>query len=108
MGLEEGFATLIFELGILGPILWLFWTASLVYATWKSVLRVKGTPMFPLAICIWWFEFLLLFPYTFAGLAPYQNYVYNAYFWLLTGILLSLPRLNEQNSLQPQIQASHR
>jgi hypothetical protein len=97
--LEEGFATMIWELGILGPILWLFWAGMLVYATWTAVLRVKGTSMFPLAICIWWFGFMLLFPFTFAGLAPYQNYVYNAYFWLLTGILFSLPRLNEQASL---------
>jgi hypothetical protein len=108
MDLEEGFANLIFELGILGPILWLAWTASLVYTAWKTVLRVKGTPMFPLAICIGWFGFLLLFPFTFAGLAPYQNFVFNAYFWLLTGILFSLPRLSEQSSLQPGIQVRPR
>lgn len=99
MSLEEGYANLIFELGILGPILWLFWTGILVYATWMAVLRVKGTPMFPLAICIWRFGFLLLFPFTYGGAAPYQNYVYNAYFWLLTGILFSLPRLSQQASL---------
>jgi hypothetical protein len=99
--LEEGFATLIFELGILGPILWLIWAASYVYTGWKTVLRVKGTSMFPVAICIWWFGFLLLFPFTFGGMAPYQNFVYNAYFWLLTGVLFSLPRLNEQSSLLP-------
>ncbi len=102
MGLEEGFATLIFELGILGPILWLFWAGSLIYTTWKTVVRVKGTSTFPLAICIWWFGFLLLFPFTYGGFQPYQNFVYNAYFWLLTGILFSLPRLSEQGSLQPE------
>jgi hypothetical protein len=100
MNLEEGFATLLFELGILGPILWLIWTGTFVYASWKAVLQVKGTSTFPLAICIWWFGLVLLFPMTFAGFAPYQNYVYNAYFWLLTGILFSLPRLNEQSSIQ--------
>jgi len=101
MDLEEGFATLIFELGILGPILWLLWAGSLVYTTWQTVLQVKGTSTFPLAICIWWFGFLLLFPFTYGGMAPYQNFVYNAYFWLLTGILFSLPRLSGQGSLQP-------
>jgi hypothetical protein len=99
--LEEGFATMIWELGILGPILWLVWTVSFAHTTWKAVLRVKGTRMFPLAISIWWFGFLLLFPFTFGGWAPYQNFVYNAYFWLLTGILFSLPRLNAQASLEP-------
>ncbi|HMD83423.1 MAG TPA: hypothetical protein VKO18_01840 [Terriglobia bacterium] len=106
--LEDGFATMIFELGILGPILWLIWTGSFVYAAWKTVLLVKGTSTFPLAICIWWFGLLLLFPMTFAGFAPYQNFVYNAYFWLLSGILFSLPRLNEQSSLQPGIDVRHR
>ena len=65
-------------------------------------MRVKGTPIFPLAVCIWWFGFLLLFPFTFAGFQPYENFVYNAYFWLLTGILFSLPRLNEQSAVQPE------
>jgi hypothetical protein len=99
--LEEGYATLIFELGILGPVLWWFWTTAYIFAAGKAVLRVKGTPMFPLAISIWWFAFLLLFPFTYGGLAPYQNFVYNAYFWLLTGILFSLPRLSRQISAPP-------
>ena len=108
MNLEEGFATMISELGILGPILWLFWAGSFVYTSWNIVLHVKGTSMFPLAICIWWFGFLLLFPFTFAGFAPYQNFVYNANFWLLAGILFSLPKLSERRSLQPATQARPR
>jgi hypothetical protein len=97
--LEEGFATMIWELGILGPILWLIWAGMFVHSAWNIVLRVKGTSTFPLAITIWWFGFLLLFPFTFAGFAPYQNYVFNAYFWLLAGILFSLPRLSKQGTL---------
>jgi hypothetical protein len=102
--LEEGFATLIWELGILGPILWLIWAVSYVATTWKAVLRVKGTAMFPVAISIWWFGSLLVLPFVFAGMAPYENFVYNAYFWLLTGILFSLPRLSKQASLQSDTQ----
>jgi hypothetical protein len=101
LDLEEGYATMIFELGILGPILWIFWAGTYVYTTWQSLLRVKGTPLFPLAMSIWWFGLLLLFPFTYGGFAPYQNYVYNAFFWLLTGILFSLPRLSGQISPQP-------
>jgi hypothetical protein len=106
--LEEGFATMIWELGILGPILWVIWTGSFIYTAWKTVLLVKGTSTFPLAICIFWFGLLLLFPMTFAGFATYQNYVYNAFFWLLSGVLFSLPRLHEQRSLQPSIHVRHR
>ena len=34
-----------------------------------------------------------LYPLTFGGLVPYQNYVTNAYLWLLVGILFRLPSL---------------
>jgi hypothetical protein len=30
---------------------------------------------------------------TYGGLSAYQNYVNNAYFWLLVGILFRLPEL---------------
>lgn len=100
MWLEEGYANMITEFGILGPILWLGWTLSFIYAGWKAALRVKGTSTFPVAISILWFGFLLLFPFTYGGIAPYQNFVLNAYFWLLAGVLFRLPTLSKQNSLQ--------
>jgi len=100
MFLEEGYANLITELGILGPLLWLGWTLSFIYAAGKAALRVKGTATFPVALSILWFGFLLLFPFTFGGLSPYQNFVLNAYFWLLAGVLFRLPTLGKQNSFQ--------
>jgi hypothetical protein len=97
---EEGYGTMITEFGILGPILWLGWTLSFIYAGWKAALRVKGTATFPVALSILWFGFLLLFPITFAGISPYQNFVLNAYFWLLAGVLFRLPTLTMQHPLQ--------
>jgi len=35
----------------------------------------------------------LLVPQTFGGLFSYQNYVCNAYLWLLVGMLFRLPDL---------------
>ena len=58
---------MILELGILGPILWLVWTSSLVFAALKTALRLKGTWAFPVAISILWFAFILLFPFTWVG-----------------------------------------
>jgi hypothetical protein len=49
------------------------------------------------ALSIVWVGFLLLFPFTYGGLQPYQNFVLNAYFWLLTGVLFRLPALNNPN-----------
>lgn len=90
---ENGWGTLILEMGILGPILWLAWTTSLLYFSWKVVRQLRETPYFPVALAIFWYAFLLLVPFSYNGMAPYQNYVMNAYLWLLIGVLFRLPRL---------------
>jgi hypothetical protein len=93
VGAESGYGTLILELGVLGLGLWLVWTVSLVIAACRVVLNLRGTWAFPLSLSLTWFTFVLLFPYTFVGMQPYQNYVLNAYLWLLVGILFRLPTL---------------
>jgi len=40
-----------------------------------------------------WFAFILLFPETFGSMNNYQDYVENAYLWLLVGILFRLPEM---------------
>jgi hypothetical protein len=93
IGVEEGYGSLIVEMGIIAPFLWILWTAALLYQSWKVVKQLRETRFFPLALAISWYAFLLLYPFTFAGLAPYQNYVNNAFLWLLLGILFRLPSL---------------
>jgi hypothetical protein len=90
---ENGWGELILEMGILGPILWLIWSGSLLYYAWKIVRYLRGTIYFPVAFSIFWYAFLLLIPFTYGGLPPYQNYVMNAYFWVLIGVLFRLPHL---------------
>jgi hypothetical protein len=90
---ENGWGELILEMGILGPILWLIWSVSLLYYAWKIVRHLRGTVYFPVAFSIFWYAFLLLIPFTYGGLSPYQNYVMNAYFWVLIGVLFRLPLL---------------
>jgi hypothetical protein len=90
---ESGYGTLILEMGIVAPVLWLLWTVGLMREGWRAVRTLRRTPLFPLGCAILWFLFLLLFPLTFAGMQPYENYVLNAYFWLLTGVLFRLPAL---------------
>ena len=34
----------------------------------------------------------------FGGLANFQNYIPNAYFWLLSGVLFALPTLRERGN----------
>jgi hypothetical protein len=90
---EEGYGVLIVEMGIIAPFLWILWTAALLYYGWGVVRRLLQTRFFPIAFAIFWFAFLLLYPMTFGGLSAYQNYINNAYLWLLVGILFRLPEI---------------
>lgn len=93
INVENGFGTLVVELGILGPLLWILWASALVISSWRVVRRLKGTHLLPVGFSICWLAFLVLFPFTYGGMPAYQNYVLNAYLWLLVGILFKLPDL---------------
>jgi hypothetical protein len=90
---ESGWGELILEMGILAPLLWVVWSAAVLWCCWKVAKRLKQTAFFPLAFSIVWFVFMLLFPMTFGGTSAFQNYVNNAFFWLLLGVLFRLPEL---------------
>lgn len=92
-GVENGYGTLVLEFGIAGLLVWLALTASILKACWRATRMLKGTPWFPLSFMIFWFAFLILIPYTYGGMVSYQNFVLNAFFWLLIGILLRIPSL---------------
>ena len=102
---EEGYGLLIIEMGILAPFLWLLWTGALLITGWRVLQRLRQTRLFPIGLAILWYAFLLLYPLTFGGIAPYQNFVTNAYLWLLVGILFRLPVLLTQE-LNPAIVGS--
>jgi hypothetical protein len=93
IGVEEGFGTLIVEMGIVTPFIWFLWTGSLLYCGWGVANRLRQTRFFPLAFAIFWFAFLLFYPMTYGGLTAYQNYTNNIYLWLLVGILFRLPEI---------------
>jgi hypothetical protein len=94
VGVESGFGTLVVEMGIGGLLLWLVMAFSIVFCAWRVVRKLKGSPWFPLAFMIMWYAFLLLLPMTFAAMQAYQDFVLNAYLWLLLGILFRLPKLS--------------
>jgi hypothetical protein len=96
VGVESGFGVLILELGVLGLLLWIVWTTKVILASWSVVRRLKETPYFPVAFAILLFTFVLLFLDTFGGFQAYENYINNAYLWLLLGILFRLPSLSAE------------
>jgi hypothetical protein len=92
-GVESGYGTLVVEMGIMGLILWLVMSVAILFAAWKVVKKLKGSPWFPLGFVIFWYAFFLLFPATFGGIQSYEDFLLNAYLWLLLGLLFRLPTL---------------
>jgi hypothetical protein len=92
-GVESGFGGIVLEMGIGGLILWIIMGAAVVIAAYRVIRKLKGSPWFPIGFVIFWYAALLFFPFTFVGLQAYQDFVMNAYLWLMLGILFRLPDL---------------
>lgn len=90
---ESGFGNLVIELGIGGLILWLVMACAVVVSAYRVVAKLRGSPLFPIAFIIFWYSFMLLFLETYAGIQAYEDFLMNAYLWLLLGILFRLPHL---------------
>ncbi len=105
-GVESGFGALVVEMGILGLILWIFMSVAIVFSGWKVVLRLRGSPWFPLAFMILLYASVLLIPMTFSSMGGYQDFILNAYLWLLLGILFRLPSLALSAQSSPDIAAA--
>jgi hypothetical protein len=90
---ENGFGTLVVEMGIGGLILWLVMSFAILFSAWRVVNTLRGSVWFPIAFVIFWYAGLLLLPMTFGGMPAYEDFVLNTYLWLLLGILFRLPTL---------------
>ena len=102
---ESGFGVIVVEMGIVGLALWIIMSVSVTRSAWKVVRSLKGSPIFPLAFIIFWYAFILLLPMTFVGITAYQDFIMNAYLWLLLGILFRLPKLALSAQSQPDLAA---
>jgi hypothetical protein len=93
IGVENGYGQLVIEMGIVGLLLWLILGAAVCLSAWKIVVQLRGSPWFPVAFVIFWFAFVLFFPMGYNSLAFYQDFLVNAYVWILIGILYRLPHV---------------
>jgi hypothetical protein len=98
IGVESGYGALVVEMGIGGLLLWIVMSVAITVSAWRVVKKLKGSPLFPLGFVIFWYAFFLLFPATFGGIQSYEDFLLNAYFWLLLGVLFRLPSI----ALAPQ------
>jgi hypothetical protein len=101
---ESGYGCLVLEMGIVGLCLWIAMSVAVVLSGWKVVRGLKGSPFFPLAFMLCLYSFILLVPMTFTGIQAYQDFVMNAYLWVLLGILFRLPKLAQ--AAQPVVPVS--
>src|SRR5882762_578834 len=93
IGVESGYGQLIIEFGIVGLLLWIVLGAVLSISAWKVVAHLRGSPWFPIAFAIFWLAFLMFFPIGYSSMSFYQDFLVNAYFWILVGVLYRLPSL---------------
>jgi hypothetical protein len=93
VGVEGGFGALVVEMGIGGLIFWFIMSFAVLISAWRIVKKLRGSPWFPIAFAIFWYAFLLLLPITFGSIVAYEDFVMNAYLWLLLGILFRLPHI---------------
>jgi hypothetical protein len=87
VGVESGYGQLVIELGIVGLLLWILLAYAITRSAWRATKNLKGTVWFPIGFAIFWYAFLLVFPLSFYGFVAYQDFVLNAYFWLMLGML---------------------
>jgi hypothetical protein len=92
-GVESGYGSILVEMGIFGVILWFFWVTVYLWQGWKVVRNLRQTVYFPLGFAVWWYGVVGLVLLMYFGIQFYQNFVNNAYLWLLTGVLYRLPVL---------------
>jgi hypothetical protein len=104
IGVENGYGQLVVELGIVGLLLWILLASAITISAWRAIKKLKGTVWFPLAFAIFWYALLLVFPMSFYGFVSYQDFIMNAYFWLMLGILFRLSEF--PSNLQTTLAAS--
>jgi hypothetical protein len=90
IGVENGYGQLVVELGIVGLLLWILLACSITRSAWRAAKNLKGTVWFPIGFGIFWYVFLVVFPMSYYGFIAYQDFVINAYFWLILGILFRI------------------
>jgi hypothetical protein len=106
VGVESGFGALVVEMGVGGLVLWLVMSLAITASAWKIVKTLRGSPLFPVGFVIFWYAFFLLFPATFGGIMAYEDFLLNAYLWLLLGVLFRLPSIAPSAQFAAHAQAA--
>ena len=102
---EGGYAAVLWEWGIVGLALWLWWSLLLLKLMIQTVWGLRNTRFFWLATTIAICIFAILFPSFFMGMQIYQNYLTQAFLWFLIGMLFRFPHFiaAESKGAHPEV-----
>jgi hypothetical protein len=95
-GVEMGYGAIVWEWGIIGLAIWLWWVLRLVRRSLGITMSLAGTRFYWLAVMISYYAFSILVLWLFLGLQVYQNYITAVFLWFLVGILARLPKLAKE------------
>jgi len=88
---ENGYATVAYEWGWFGLAFWVIWSYAWTRRLFRCVREVRNTALATAAWILTAWIAALLFAEFYAGVAFFQNYVSNAYFWLFSGMVFGMP-----------------
>lgn len=101
IGVESGYGDMLLEIGIVGLILYLILAASILVAGGRVMLKLKGTPWFPVSFVIFWYAFLFLILFQWSGFQQFEDFILIALFWFTLGMLFRLPSVPIQPVEEP-------
>lgn len=91
--IETFYPRLLYEIGWLGTIVFFGFVSLITYTTFKAYRSLKRSSLWRFSLCLWLFIVLI----------SYNTYYYPLiiepvaiYYWLIAGILLKLPEINEK------------
>jgi hypothetical protein len=89
---ESGFGSVAVEWGIVGLSLWILWTLKWLWRAGSSVRQSRDGPPGVAAagfVLAGWLILTMTVQF-FTGYSAFQNFLQNAYFWLISGIVFGL------------------
>jgi hypothetical protein len=100
---EAGYGSVAVEWGIVGLVLWVWWSLAWLARMVSATRRALGDRIAAFGIVVIGWLFFLLFVAFYGGIATFQNYVNNVFLWILSGMVFALPA-----AAVPPTQVSHR
>ena len=88
---EAGYGSVAVEWGLVGLVLWLWWTIAWLARLALCTRAALGDRIAAFGIVVTAWFFFLMFVAFLGGIANFQNYINNVFLWFLSGLVFALP-----------------